>query len=279
MSSLPPQPVIPRLLGGLGNQLFQVAAAVAISELSDPPRPILLPSSIETENPHKKAYGDYRDTIFSLIGQHIGKQLPAGIRLINPQPTSFSPWNPENISTEYPVILLGYFQFLPALVPIMDDFIEDINMALSAQKMDVCLRWPELSTVSNARPPIFLHIRRGDYLEKPDFHYNLEREYYEKALSYVSSESTLFIVSDDPQWCWTQKWLWARPNTVIVEESNELITLALMSLCRGGAICANSSFSWWGAMLSGTDTVVIPTQWCKEEPVSLFPEWWVRIKN
>ena len=33
-----------------------------------------------------------------------------------------------------------------------------------------------------------------------------------------------------------------------------------MAGCRGG-ICANSSFSWWGAWLSSREIVTMPHQW------------------
>jgi hypothetical protein len=68
-----------------------------------------------------------------------------------------------------------------------------------------------------------------------------------------------------------------------VDIQDELESLALMSLCRKGAICANSTFSWWGAFL-GTygerAPVYVPEKWISDPPiVSLFPPEWIILKE
>jgi hypothetical protein len=57
-----------------------------------------------------------------------------------------------------------------------------------------------------------------------------------------------------------------------------------MSLCKGGAICANSSFSWWGAFLgsySERNPVIIPKRWIKNnssDPIDMFPSEWIQLE-
>ena len=52
--------------------------------------------------------------------------------------------------------------------------------------------------------------------------------------------------------------------------------MLLMSLCKGGAICSNSTFCWWGAFL-GTyekrNPVFVPKKWIsvKDDMSNLFP--------
>ncbi len=68
------------------------------------------------------------------------------------------------------------------------------------------------------------------------------------------------------------------PHKVFVDEPNELKCLALMSLCEQGFICANSTFSWWGAFLGAYEKrqpVIVPADWFKGEQLQLFPKGWI----
>jgi hypothetical protein len=38
-------------------------------------------------------------------------------------------------------------------------------------------------------------------------------------------------------------------------------SLALMASCTEGGICANSTFSWWGAYLNPKRTLILPNKW------------------
>jgi hypothetical protein len=50
-----------------------------------------------------------------------------------------------------------------------------------------------------------------------------------------------------------------------------------MAACKDGAILANSTFSWWAAMVSGTQNVVYPSRWINQQIYSLFPSHWVSV--
>jgi hypothetical protein len=69
-----------------------------------------------------------------------------------------------------------------------------------------------------------------------------------------------------------------QPPFEIIDEADELAGLMLMSLCEGGAVISNSTYSWWGAMLGCNYVgapVVYPKKWIGEENPVLFPEAWV----
>lgn len=127
--------------------------------------------------------------------------------------------------------------------------------------------------------PIFLHVRRGDYVKRSEYHHNLPIEYFEKSLSYFDQEVPVLVFSDDIEWCKKQSIFESdRFSFSETEERlpvNSFITnqgynkgalipyydLCLMTLCNGGII-SNSSFSWWGAWLqeNRTRNIVCPNK-------------------
>jgi hypothetical protein len=127
--------------------------------------------------------------------------------------------------------------------------------------------------------PVSLHVRRTDYLTNSANHNNLDLDYYEKALEYFDNQQVL-VFSDDTEWCKNQK-LFSDDRFLISESGDNAIDLCMMTFCSGHII-ANSSFSWWGAWLSGSDDVVSPVKWFGEsnqdkDTKDLIPDRWTRI--
>ncbi len=131
--------------------------------------------------------------------------------------------------------------------------------------------------IESLHKPVFLHVRRGDYLNVPDFHPVCSIDYYRKSLSYFDDDCEIVICSNDIEWCKNQE-LFSSDRFLISEGNdryehktmvvggwdNVLIPyydLCLMSLCSG-AIIANSSMSWWGAWLqNNVEKVIAPKEW------------------
>jgi hypothetical protein len=125
---------------------------------------------------------------------------------------------------------------------------------------------------------IFLHVRRGDYLYSPNHYIDLTL-YYIKCVQFLNIQKeknyVLYIVSDDIEYC---KRDLSRiinklvSNVIYVEGLNEIETLSLMKECKLGGICANSSFSWWGAYLNPNPDklVFFPSQWFRNPK---YQEW------
>lgn len=251
--------VIPLVKGGLGNQMFTVAAAYAVHKKTVMPLYLLK----NPENKHNKKNHDYNLTIFKHFGIHY-PILQDNIFFSNYgrfYPGAFSVWFPQNISPG--TYMDDYFQFYPALQPYEDSLRE---LFLKGLVM------PEKDYSSYA----FLHIRRGDYLEYKDIHYIQPLEYYMKA---SENFSKILVISDDMKWVREQDFF-KGDKFELFDCDDELETLAVMASCKAGAIIANSTFSWWGAFLGAygqRNPVYVPKNWISLPIVSLFPEEWIII--
>jgi hypothetical protein len=96
--------------------------------------------------------------------------------------------------------------------------------------------------------------------------YKLDIEsYYQKAIQYIlerEPEAHFFIVSNEISYIKSYTFLHKIQKTFI-EDMNTLDTFYLMSLCKKGGICANSTFSGWASNLN-TDPkklIIVPKEW------------------
>jgi hypothetical protein len=135
------------------------------------------------------------------------------------------------------------------------------------------------------RETISVHVRRGDYVTEPDVavvHGALHSAYHESAVARVANllERPLAVVfSDDPGWA--VKNLQLGIETIHAEQHralNSVETLGAMAACRHHVI-ANSSLSWWGAYLAAHDgqQVIYPKNWFLDRQVDAsarFPDHW-----
>ena len=185
---------------------------------------------------------------------------------------AYVPWNPSmNFSTD--IVLKGFFQYLPAIQQVLPMLRLDIVEYLVGHKEDVRLKY----SLTNPWHLGFVHVRRGDYLLHPEHHIVQPADYYEKAFCHVPGVSRWLLLSDDPQWCKAQSCF---AHCEVIDEPDEMTGLALMSMCHGGAIIANSTYSWWGAMLGANEAaapVVYPSRWSYNAKPELFLPNWVAI--
>lgn len=251
--------VVPQVKGGLGNQMFTVAAAYVVHKTSGMPLYILN----NPPNKHNKKGHDYNKTIFKHFGIHypISQDNIYFSNYGRFSPGCFSPWFPETIGNG--ILMDDYFQFYPALEPYEANLRELFLKGLVMPSKDYS---------SYA----FLHIRRGDYLEYSDIHYVQPLEYYIQA---SQNFSKILIISDDIKWVKEQEFF-NGDKFEILDCDDELESMAVMASCKAGAIIANSTFSWWGAFLgayASRSKVYIPKKWISLPVASLFPGEWIII--
>lgn len=143
--------------------------------------------------------------------------------------------------------------------------------------------------IGEASMPVSVHVRRGDYVNHPEFSQTfgfVGLEYYKEAIRQVTNllESPQFYVFSDDQ-AWVRQNLPLPGSTVFVQNTgpdSDVADLVLMSRCRHHII-ANSSFSWWGAWLNPNSdkAVITPKNWYKNKPdwntKDLLPSTWLAL--
>ena len=114
----------------------------------------------------------------------------------------------------------------------------------------------ELMNEMESRDCVSVHIRRGDYLDPENaalFGNIATDEYYECAMNYFREKNPdchFYIFTNDPDYA-RNRYPDRERYTVIDHNTGKdsLLDIQLMSHCRGN-ICANSTFSFWGARLN-----------------------------
>ena len=115
----------------------------------------------------------------------------------------------------------------------------------------------------NSCNSVSIHLRRGDYLTLENneiFGGICTEEYYEKALSYMKEkvkDAHFFVFSDDPTYA-KEKYRGEEYTIVDINHGRDsFFDVHLMSCCKHH-ICANSTFSFWGARLNpNSDKIVV----------------------
>lgn len=236
------------IMGGLGNQLFQLVVAEHYGASAYVPDP----SRVTGMTPYVYHH-EFLDRIVPRVGilpescQHVQEQ----------QEFHYHPPLSENAPHGDHIVLHGYFQH-PAY---------NMNRDLWSQRIR---RWYPMDHPEHT---VAVHVRRGDYV---DLGVNLETSYYIRAMEYMNSvypEATYLMFSDDPAWCRT-----VFPDVKVAERKQDYQDLSSMAQCDG-LIMSNSTFSWWAAAaLPENKPVVAPREWKIGKPPSDF--WlphWVRI--
>lgn len=144
--------------------------------------------------------------------------------------------------------------------------------------------------IRSASCPVAIHVRRGDYVSDSKSRNILgvcSVGYYRQAVSQLvtlcSSAPTFFVFSDDIEWA--HKHFTFLGNAFFVEGqsgSKSYIDMELMSFCKHHII-ANSSFSWWGAWLGSSSQQIVfaPKPWFDQgnNIVQICPKNWRTVSK
>ena len=283
--------IIIRVIGGLGNQLFQYAAARCLSELRNTEVKLdvtgfqnyqLRNFDLNALHTQITIAGTHEIDLLKAKGtfQRIQSYLtPYNKRTFYKQP--YFHFDPHFYRLSGNVYLQGFFQSERYFQPFQPIIRREFRFKEEILK-DVKTFGKYLST----QPSVAIHIRRGDYKDEKTLRYHgiLSFDYYQRAIALIQQKLPtphFFIFSDDG--AWVKENLQLENSSIVsgVYSKNHFEDLYLMSKCQHNII-ANSSFSWWGAWLNNNpDKIVIaPKQWFNEGPQDtqdLCPPDWIRL--
>ena len=282
-----------QLMGGLGNQLFQIFTTIAYGMKYN--REVFFPYSETLE------FGISRDTYWnSFLSslKHMTTDNPNST-YSNDQLSIFTRYNENGHHyTEIPnlqnkrISLFGYFQSPLYFEKETQDIFALMNLSESKQKIRD--EYPEYFTPGSTL--ISMHFRLGDYKTKQNHHPIMPCSYYDKSLNHILLNCKIYGPVNVLYFCEEEdnhiilpviaklSGTYSGFNFIKVDDTIEdWKQLLLMSNCHHNII-ANSSFSWWGAYFNNNSDKIVcyPSLWfgpalMKNNVSDMTPHNWTKI--
>ena len=309
-----PKETMISLTGGLGNQLFQLAAGLSAAQGAEltlewslgKPRlnkhgmpeiaSFLLPNNVSLGRKRKKNW---------LVGKSAGYMLRMGF-----EPKSFEKVSGyftftrflanivisiyfRNFYRIFPAtkhgfhmlsygakgnLIVGYFQSYKWAA--QNGVLESLKeLTISGENSKLA----EMKTLALIEKPLIVHVRLGDYKNETSFGI-LPKLYYERSIRRMWESGLykkIWAFSDEPDLAKGVLSFVPSENLRWIEEIDDSASLTLEVMRYGhGYVIGNSTFSWWGAFLSVTvdAKVLAPEPWFQNLPTpqELIPPHWGR---
>jgi hypothetical protein len=243
------------IMGGLGNQLFQIATGYAYARkigetfqilkiTNSGNRPVYWNTILQKLNPY----------LVSFLPEHMYQWSEISGTLYTEIP-----------HLPYSMYLNGYYQSSKYFGDeIVQQEIKNLFKSPEELRNNVSEKYKWL-LVDKDRV-VVVHARRTDYLKNEhniNYHGPLTPEYYEKAIENIKS------VVSDPIWVFTSDdnsfWesvpcISSLSNVYILNEDSDIFTFTLLQEFHN-YIMSNSTFIWWCIWLSNAKKVIAPAQW------------------
>lgn len=135
--------------------------------------------------------------------------------------------------------------------------------------------------------PISVHLRRADYLPLSRTIGLLSKSYYISALKYLRNQgitNSIWIFSDDIELArdFFDNEIFDGASYIDPPRGTDPLESLFLMKSAKAHIIANSTFSWWAAMLQrGDDLVIAPEKWFRNmsDPLDLIPSHWLTIPS
>jgi hypothetical protein len=295
------------ILGGLGNQLFQIFATIATAMRNDDSF-FFMNVELLGGNP-----GHIRNTYWKKCFQRLERFLiplnETTQRMFSSLPSftepsfDYSQLPTHTSQLKQPLRLNGYFQSEKYFVDKYHEICELIHLKRQQEwvkQIKSNESWSaDYAGPKKTRDLVSIHFRIGDYALTPDYHPITRLSYYKNAIKHIitrrsdTSRNISILVfyqrcDRDIVFKYIDELKSDYANFDIqfhfVDETmDDWQQLLLMSICDHNII-ANSTFSWWGAYFNANHDKVVcyPSVWfgpaCPIKTTNdLCPETWVKI--
>lgn len=266
------------ITGYLGNKLFQIAAAYDLAKRNE----------VDLVLPCFQYQHVFEKKFFKTVNK-------SELKIDNEYTEPF--FHYKEIQYKPNINLVGYFQSWKYFQSVIDEIVfrDDIHdeimdkMVPGLPNENWCsLTWPSVTHGPQGYKTCSIHVRRGDYLNMSYHHPVMTMEYYNKAIEMFPEVDYFIICSNDIEWCKTQfkgkRFIFSDSKQERQQGNNaSIFDMVLMSHCNHNII-ANSSYSWWAAMMNyrTNKKVVCPDNWfgpalAHHNTQDLYPEDWIKI--
>lgn len=255
------------LMGGLGNQMFQIANC--ITRAKENGASVFLRKNSYTPLQGKNT-SSYINNIFRKL--NFVDELPSTLRISEKSFSFHSQPIPKLTNVEF----YGYFQSSKYFQNNQEE-IKNLFLPNPEFVKTYIGIFPQL----NEKNTVSIHVRRGDYTNNPHIHPSIGISYIKECLRIIGKFSHILVFSDDHDWC--EKNI-KEKNVTFVKLQNDWEELWVMSLCNHNII-SNSTFSWWASFLNqNTDKKVFcPSVWFGpggyQDYQDIYVEGWNKINT
>jgi Glycosyl transferase family 11 len=287
--------IIARLLGGLGNQMFEYAFARRLALVNDTELK-LDTTQFATAKVHTPRH--YELGVFNIKEVFATPAEIKHFKKFAPRNGKFGALHNFFFADENKYVRQRGFGFNPQYMKLGPDayleglwasekYFSDIHGVLLE---DFTLKstdeyYQEILIDMNTTNSVSICFRRADFVNDPataKHHGVTPLEYYYAAMKDIEAkigDPVYFIFTDDPEWV-KNNFKTDRPVRYVEHADNPAQGLVLMSKCAHNII-ANSTFSWWGAWLNQNKSKIVysPKRWFNVERdiKDLIPESWILL--
>lgn len=245
-----------KIMGGLGNQLFQYAFAQSLKKCDE------IGFDITYYDSHFNNSPDIAHREFQLpcFVDDLKYSTEDGLTRVNQ-------WEYDHNKPYYNSFFFGDWQKV--------SFFKDIDLRIRLREEYITERARKIANQLRNENSVAIHVRRTDYI---NLGWDLSLEYYKEAINKIWATQRrhpfFYVFSDEPFWVINNL-----PEEIIsVIHEDTLTDFWLMSQCKHHII-ANSTFSFWPAYLNeNPDKIVIyPKDWKCPTPIDIPLERWFAV--